>query len=228
MTKTFQCDVAIVGGGLAGSLAALTLSSRGFSCALIDAADPAVMREAAFDGRTTALSYACARVFKRLGLWEAIEPKAEAIRDILVTDGRAAGALDKGKVSSFYLHFNSRELGEDQPLGWIIENRTLRDAMFDAIEKRGDITLIAPARRATTEYDNAFGRIALEDGREVAASLIVAADGRHSALRAEAGIKTNHWRYAQAASSPPSPMSAPIRAWRRSFSCPRGRSPFCR
>ena len=198
MTKTFQCDVAIVGGGLAGSLAALTLSSRGFSCALIDAADPAVMREAAFDGRTTALSYACARVFKRLGLWEAIEPKAEAIRDILVTDGRAAGALDKGKVSSFYLHFNSRELGEDQPLGWIIENRTLRDAMFDAIEKRGDITLIAPARRATTEYDNAFGRIALEDGREVAASLIVAADGRYSALRAEAGIKTNHWRYAQA------------------------------
>lgn len=203
MTKTFHFDVAIVGGGLAGSLAALALSNRGFSCALIDAADPAAMRGGAFDGRTSALSYASARVYKRLGLWDAIKlykgaPDAEPIRDILVTDGRASSPFGKGGASPLFLHFDSRELGEDQPLGYIIENRRLREVMFDAIGADDNITQFAPARRASTRFDKGAGIVHLEDGREVISSLIIAADGRSSALRAEAKIKTNHWGCGQA------------------------------
>ena len=98
MAQKHQFDVVIVGGGLAGGLAALTLSSRGFSCAVIDAGDPKTMRGLAFDGRTTAMSYASARVFKRLGLWDRIAPEAEPIRDILVTDGRAKSRFDGTKT----------------------------------------------------------------------------------------------------------------------------------
>ena len=198
MTKTFHFDIAIVGGGLAGSLAALALAERGFSCALIDAADPSVMRGAAFDGRTSAISYASARVFQRLGLWEAVKlyqgtPDAEPIRDILVTDGRARSRFHKGGASPFFLHFDSRELGEDQPLGFIVENRRLRDVMFDAIETTDAITQFAPARRAATRFEKGAGVVHLEDGRDIVAALIIAADGRPSPLRAEAKIKTNHW-----------------------------------
>ena len=198
MTKTFHFDIAIVGGGLAGSLAALALADRGFSCALIDAADPAAMRGADFDGRTSALSYASARVFKRLGLWEAVKlyqgsPDAEPIRDILVTDGRARSRFDRGGASPFFLHFDSRELGEDQPLGFIVENRRLRDVMFDASEKTDAITHFAPARRSATDFDKGAGVVHLEDGRRIIAALIIAADGRPSPLRAEAKIKTHHW-----------------------------------
>lgn len=198
MTKTFHFDIAIVGGGLAGSLAALALADRGFSCALIDAGDPKVMRGADFDGRTSAISYASSRVFKRLGLWEVIKlyqgaPDAEPIRDILVTDGRARGRYDKGGASPLFLHFDSRELGEDQPLGFIVENRRLRDVMFDAIEKTDAITQFAPARRAATRFEKSAGHVHLEDGREIVATLIIAADGRPSPLRAEAKIKTHHW-----------------------------------
>ncbi|WP_411816751.1 UbiH/UbiF/VisC/COQ6 family ubiquinone biosynthesis hydroxylase [Hyphococcus sp. DH-69] len=195
MTQSF--DIAIVGGGLAGGLAALAFASKDFSCAIIDAGDPKKMRTAGFDGRTTAISYASARVFRRLDLWDQIAPHAEPIRDILVTDGRAKSRFDEGTVSSFHLHFDSRELGDDQPLGFIVENRILRNVMFDAIATHDNITLIAPAKRNATQFDSARAVVTLEDGQEIVAALVVAADGRMSSLRAEANIKTNQWRYRQ-------------------------------
>jgi 2-octaprenyl-6-methoxyphenol hydroxylase len=201
-------DIVIIGGGLAGSLAALALSARGFSCGVVDAADPAVMRGLAFDGRTSAISYACARVFKRLNLWDQIAPEAEAIRDILVTDGRAKSRFDDGALSSFHLHFDSRELGSkqdagaetasDTPMGWIVENRVMRDAMFDAIANDDGVTLMAPAKHAATDYKPGEAITTLEDGRVLTSALVLAADGRFSSLRAQANIKTNQWRYKQA------------------------------
>lgn len=189
-------DILIVGGGLAGGLAAVALSRAGFGCAVIDAADPAAMREAAFDGRTTALSYASARVFRRLGLWEGIATEAEPIRDILVTDGRARNRFDRGTVSSFALHFDSREL-DDTPLGWIVENRILRNAIYDAIERENNISVFAPAKRTGAIFGDGKASIDLADGRRLTGALVVAADGRFSALRTEAGVKTNNWRYGQ-------------------------------
>ncbi|WDI32730.1 UbiH/UbiF/VisC/COQ6 family ubiquinone biosynthesis hydroxylase [Hyphococcus flavus] len=197
MNETQTFDTIIVGGGLAGGLAALALASRGFNCAIVDAGDPATVRNAAFDGRTTAISYASARVFRRLGLWDAVTPNAEPIRDILVTDGRAKSRFDEGAVSTFHLHFDSRELGDDTPLGWIVENRVLRNVLFDAIEKNALVTLFAPAKRAGAAFNAAHAIINLEGGQALKAALVVAADGRFSALRAEANIKTNQWRYPQ-------------------------------
>lgn len=197
MTETHRFDIVIVGGGLAGGLAALTLANRGFSCALIDAAEPAAMRASGFDGRTTAISYASARVFRRLGLWDEAALEAEPIRDILVTDGRAKNRFDDGAVSSFALHFDSRELEGETPLGWIVENRFLRDALFGAIEKQEGVTLFAPAKRETARFSAGEATVSLADGRTIAASLVIAADGRRSSLRAEANIKTNDWRYKQ-------------------------------
>ena len=198
MSDTQHFDIVIIGGGPAGGLASLALAARGFSCALVDAADPKVMRGAAFDGRTSAISYASARVFKRLGLWDAIAPDAEAIRDILVTDGWARSWLSDGAVSPFSLHFDSSELGPDQPLGWIVENRVIRDVLFDAIDAADSITLMAPAARAATKFNSGEAIVDLADGRRLSAALVIAADGRRSALRAEAGIKTNNWSYGQA------------------------------
>lgn len=197
MAEKLQFDIAIVGGGLAGGLAALALGENRFSCAVIDAQDPQTMRGADFDGRTTAVSYASARVFKRLGLWDKIAPGAEAIRDILITDGRGKSRFDDGALSTFHLHFDSRELGDDQPLGWIVENRLLRETLLDALDQAGAVTLLAPARRDATSFGAASAVIDLEDGRSLSAPLVLAADGRFSALRAEANIKTNQWRYPQ-------------------------------
>ncbi|MFZ5618394.1 MAG: FAD-binding protein, partial [Pseudomonadota bacterium] len=58
MTANTDFDAIIVGGGLAGGLAALALARGGMSVALIDAETPEAMQAEDFDGRTTALAYA--------------------------------------------------------------------------------------------------------------------------------------------------------------------------
>jgi len=197
MSNAFSFDIVIVGGGLAGGLAAVTLAQEGFACALVDAQNPAAMRSDTFDGRTTAISYASARLFRRTDLWTACENRAEPIHDILVTDGRAEGRFRDGHVSPFNLHFDSRELDDETPLGWIVENVALRNAIYDAIETSEKITLFAPAHRTSVSLGKANAVIPLQDGRELVAPLIIAADGKGSTLRGEAGIKVNRWAYKQ-------------------------------
>ncbi len=206
MGEQTHFDVIMVGGGLAGGLAALCLQRAGFSCALIDAQDPAAMRATSFDGRTTAISYASARVFKRIGVWDAIAPEAGPINDILVTDGEATGRFRQGHVSPLSMHFDSRTLTDADraktPLGWIAPNATLRQALFAAIADAPDITLIAPATRRAAAFDSGRASVTVADhktGEEktLTAALVIAADGKRSALRMEAGIKANHWRYKQ-------------------------------
>lgn len=195
--KAEQFDVIVVGGGLAGGLAAHALAREGFSVALIDAETPAAMTAETFDGRTTALAYAAARLFKRLGLWDAIAPDAEPIRDIMVTDGRRAAPGRRGFVSSLHLHFDSAELGNGEPLGFIVENRTLRRAINAALAADETVRLFAPARRIGAEYGHAQAGVTLADGRSLSAPLVIAADGRGSPTRTGAMIRVNRWAYPQ-------------------------------
>ena len=119
------------------------------------------------------------------------------IKDILVTDGKKNSSIRNGYVSPFHLHFDSRELGNDEPLGWIIENRLLRDVLFEKIRTTNNIALFAPTKRTKTIYNKGAATVFLEDGQSFSAPLIVAADGRFSASRSEVGIKTNRWSYDQ-------------------------------
>ena len=192
-------DTIIVGGGLAGGLCALALSAEALDVALVDAEDPARFRDERFDARTTAIAYASARVFRRLGLWPAIERQAEPIRDILVTDGRAPSGVKRGAASAFHLHFDSDALESGEPLGFIIENRVLRAAIYDAIAANARIRLIAPSRASAPDFSGGAARLTLTSGERLEAPLIIAADGKASPLRAAAGIRVNNWGYAQTA-----------------------------
>lgn len=198
MTDELSFDAAIAGGGLAGALCALALARHGLRVALIDSQPPHRLRDAEFDGRTTALAYASMRVFKRLGAWDATAADAQPIFDILVTDGRRASALSEGVVSPFHLHFDSAELGEDEPLGAIVENRMLRVALLDAVARDDRISFLAPASVVSAKDAGAFARVTLADGRILRARIVIAADGKASPLRRAAGVGAREWSYPQA------------------------------
>lgn len=190
------CEALIVGGGLVGLTLGLALARTGMETVVVDALDPARVVDASFDGRVSAIAFASCRMFKALDLWEDLAPHAQPINDILVTDGATGRPGRPSAASLLHLHFDHREL-DTGPLGYLMENRHVRQAQQKALENCPGLTLLAPA--ACTEVDRREDGVVarLADGRVIHARVCLAADGRRSAMREKAGIKLVSWPYRQ-------------------------------
>jgi 2-octaprenyl-6-methoxyphenol hydroxylase len=191
-------DLAIVGAGLNGSLLALAAGHAGLRTALIDRLPLKAMTEAAFDGRTTAISYTSQKLFEAVGVWDEIAGKAEPIRDIRISD-----AGHDGRASPLFLHFDHREAAhegdEAKPMGWIVENRFLRAAMLRRLSASAAVELVAPDEAIETTRDADKVEIALKSGRRLGARLVASAEGRFGTMREDAGIGARSWSYNQIA-----------------------------
>ena len=193
-------DVIIAGGGMAGLTLALALEQGGLEVALVEKQPFAEQLHLGFDGRASAIAYACFRQWKALGLGDALEADACRMDEIFVTDGHMPGASSP-KPLPFFLHFAASEIGErsgDEPLGYMVENCRVRKALYDAITAR-KIPVYVPNAVTGMEDDGAFVAATLDSGERLRASLIVSAEGRHSALRQQAGIGYINWEYDQSA-----------------------------
>lgn len=178
-----RADVIILGGGLVGLALAAALDSSGLSSIIIDPADPEARKTQAFDGRTSALSSSSKRMFDAIGISDHFPVEGCPIRRIEVADG-----LDPGGLA-----FEPAQ--DDEPLGWMNENRHLRAALLARAEAGKNIWLMWKARPAEVSRGEHGVSVRLEDGRMVGAPLVVAAEGRNSPMREAAGIRIARWKY---------------------------------
>jgi 2-octaprenyl-6-methoxyphenol hydroxylase len=185
MTRT---DVIILGGGRIGLALAAALDSSGLSAAVIDPVDPDSWKDAAFDGRTSAVSSSSRRMFDAIGLTPHLVEPGCPIRTIRVADGLAPGALA----------FEPPE-GDDEPLGWMHENRHLRQALRDRAEAGARITLHWKSKAAGVDRGDHRVTVRLDSGETLTAPLLISAEGRNSATREAAGIRVARWQYKHAA-----------------------------
>jgi 2-octaprenyl-6-methoxyphenol hydroxylase len=190
-----QADVLISGGGMVGLTLGLALAQGGLKTVIVDTAAPATVLEPSFDGRVSALAYASVRMLTALGVWDDLAPHAQPIHEILVTDGRLGGKL-AAPTSPFSLHFDAQEVGADA-LGHIAENRHTRAALYAAVARATNLELISPATVRDVAVDGGSATVTLQDGSQIAAALVIAADGRESRLRAQMGINVVGWSYPQ-------------------------------
>lgn len=182
-------DVAIAGGGMVGATLAVALAQAGLRIALIEHTPFALQQEPAFDGRVSAIALSSKHLFTHLGVWEAMQAQAEPILDIRVSDG----------ASSVFLHYDHNEVGEE-PFGWIVENRTIRIALHEAVMREAaQITVLSPNAFAGYAADAGGVTVMLTDGAEIRASLLVGADSKHSKVRKAAGIGALEAGYSQSA-----------------------------
>lgn len=191
-------DVIIAGAGVAGATLALSLKRAGLEPVLIDPVAFDAQLAPTFDGRAWAIAYAAFRQWRALGLAEALEPHAQRIEQILVTDATTPGAA-AGSALPFFLRFESAEIAdrsEGEPLGYLLENRHVRAALAAAVAEAG-IEVLAPARVASAAFDARAARVTLADGRVLEAPVAVGAEGRGSVIREAAGIGTVGWGYRQ-------------------------------
>lgn len=189
--ENIKVDVVVAGGGMVGLTLGLALAKAGVETAVVDGIDPALVRDADFDGRVSSFASSTRKMLAALGLWERLKGNAQPIFDIVVGDGSV-----RGGASAALLHFDHRDAG-DAPLAHMIENRHFRMALHDEARGVEGLRLVAPARVSGVECVRNKIVAAVSGSRAIEATLCVAADGRDSPLREALGIKTTGWSYAQ-------------------------------
>lgn len=180
-------DLLILGGGLVGMTLALAAARKGFSCHVVDRADPAELTAEGFDGRASAISTASWNLFRNIGVAASLEPQACPIASIAVTDRLRPGRLD----------FTPEP--HEGTLGRMFANRTLRLALFEAARAEPLIAWHAKAEVTERERDDYGVAVTLADGKELTAAVMIGAEGRASPTREDAGISIAKWDYSHRA-----------------------------
>ena len=188
---TVSADVLIVGGGLVGGTLACALAAEGLDVAVVDSEAPEAAAAPKADGRVSAIALSSKRLLEAAGLWRDLARDAAPIRDIRVAEGH----------TPFFLHYDSTEVG-GEPFGFMVENRNLRRAIIRRMAAERRVVLFAPARVKTLDRGAVAVAAEIQTAqgiRRVRAPLVVAADGRASRTRRDAGIGATKRGYDQTA-----------------------------
>ncbi len=185
-----QVDVCVVGAGPVGGTLACLLAERGVATAIVDHADLPPMEHPDFDGRAYAIAAGSRRVLEQAGLWNRLPFAPGPIRDIRVSDGVVGRP-----ASPLFLHFDSAEVDADA-FGWMVEARSLRMAVNARMAELDTLAVHAPATPHVARTE-AGAVVTLGTGERIEARLVVAAEGRNSPLRAQAGIRVTRLPYGQ-------------------------------
>ncbi len=184
-----QRSIVIGGGAFAGLGLALAIRQGLGPEIPVVVADPAFTMRPSRDPRASAIVAACRRLFEAIGVWGDVASDAQPILDMVVTDSK----LEDATRPMFLTFTGDVEPGE--PFAHMVENRLLIDALVKRAEAEG-IELVSTA--VSTYESRAEGtKVTLSDGREIEASLLIAADGARSKLRERAGIVIHGWDYDQ-------------------------------
>ena len=177
MTK--NTDIIIIGGGLVGASMGLVLAQAGIDCHIIENSPRGKAINSEFDGRSSAVSEASYRLLSDIGISGIIKDEGEPILDIFVVDGYSKSSV----------HYDHAQIG-DLPFGYIVPNATLRSALINKVESQKNLSISYETSAENISYGEHEAMASLTNGEELAAKLIIAADGRFSKTRLNA--KINH------------------------------------
>ena len=184
-------DIVIAGGGYVGRSLALALAQAApeLEIALVDARP---LTAALGDKRASAIAAAAKRLLTVLNIWRHLEPHAQPISQMVVTDSKLSDS-----IRPVFLTFGD-EAEMDEPFAHMVPNAALVGALGEAGEHSG-VAEIAPDQVTDFQERPGFMEVALGSGRTLRAKLLIACDGVNSRLRALSGIATHRLAYGQTA-----------------------------
>lgn len=187
MEKT---DILISGGGLAGLTTAARLAGSGAAITLVDPASPGTEGEAQ-DLRTTALLQPSIETLTRAGAWAEMAGASAPLNCMRLVD-----AGGRQRIIRETADFRAEEVSST-PFGQNVANTEIRRALEARLAASG-----VTRRKAAVSGSFMRGErriVRLSNGETISARLVIAADGRDSALRDAAGITARRWSYGQKA-----------------------------
>jgi len=183
MGRELTAEVAVVGGGASGLVAALALAQSGADVVLFAPSGSP-------DTRTTALLHGSVRTLEALGVWPALVPHAAPLSRLRLID--ATHRL----IRAPEVLFDAAELDLDA-FGYNIENNVLQRVLRIAVPGNPAIRVVEAAVSGVACEDHA---VILHTGEtEERVQLAVGADGRKSICRRAAGIMMRQREFPQVA-----------------------------
>jgi 2-octaprenyl-6-methoxyphenol hydroxylase len=179
-------DMTVVGAGPAGLAAACLLALDGRRVALVARLD-----HRPEDPRTVALMQPAMRMLAHLDVWPGdLAQRTTALAKLRMVDDTGS------RLKAPTITFDPAELGE-QVFGWNVPLGMLIPALETRARALGVALMTSNAVSARTAANGVS--LTTEAGVTVDARVVLAADGRNSALREAARIATTSWTYDQVA-----------------------------
>jgi 2-octaprenylphenol hydroxylase len=164
---TTKYDIAIVGAGIVGLSAALSLANAGFQIVVFDQLTPDLEPHDDYDLRTVALNPSAKALLQKIQVWKQVPTsKIGIMHNMQVWDQQGQGNIQ----------FDADTAGIEA-ISFVVENRELVKALYMEAKKNKNITLKTPFVLNTLETLRTY------------ADLIIAADGKNSWTREQLNIK---------------------------------------
>jgi 2-octaprenylphenol hydroxylase len=184
MLSTQTYDVAIVGGGMVGLATAIGLAMEGINVVVIDAG-----QTHAVSGppklRVSAINKASQHLLINLGAWPYLAAnRISPYQKMQVWDKDSLGKID----------FDAHSLSETH-LGAIIENDSIAFALAERATEFSELTYIENQRLERIAFGEREAWLTLDNGDNISAALVVAADGANSWVREQCKIPMTFWDY---------------------------------
>ena len=182
-------DIVISGAGYVGLATAVAIrqAAPSLDILMVDAAPAGVWEK---DPRASAIAAGAIRMLKALGAWDAIEPEAEPIMDMIVTDSKTTDP-----VRPTFLTFGG-EVAPGEPFAHMIPN-TAMTRRLRAIAGEIGIEIRDGVAIAGFERAGGLSRLTTKGGETLSCRLAIACDGVRSTLREAAGIQSFRFEYHQ-------------------------------
>jgi len=185
-----QFDVIIVGGGMVGAALSAALGQEGMRVALVEAGQaPAPVDDNHLDLRVSSLNLASQRLLESVGAWSLIPPARRCpFRHILAWDIHGHGET----------RFSAESI-DLEDFGSFVENRVIRHALWTRLTDMPTVECLCETTPIAQLSGHDRVMLELDNGRLLAGSLLVGAEGASSGVRERAGIRLDVTDYQQRA-----------------------------
>jgi 2-octaprenyl-6-methoxyphenol hydroxylase len=182
-------DMLVAGGGYVGLSVAVAVKQAAphLNVVVVEAAPEHAWKK---DMRASAVIAAATRMLEVFGVWGEIEPEAQPITRMIVTDSKLSDP-----VRPVFLTFDG-EVAEGRPFAHMIPNVAMVGALRGVCERLG-VEIRHGLSATGLKTEDTHVAVTLSDGSVLQSRLLVACDGVRSKLRDLAGIRTVTWDYGQ-------------------------------
>ena len=195
--KSENVDVLIIGGGIAGLLAAKTLLSLNLSVVCIEKKEEdenSYSPDENKDARTTALLQPSIEFLKDIEIWEEFEEISQPLNSLIICNK----SFDTGDISHS-CEFRASDLNLKQ-LGFNISNDYMKKVLKTRLRSSQNFQFLTKDSVCNTIPRLEDVIAVTQSGKKICSKLIIGADGTYSLIRESSSIQAFKINYNQIAS----------------------------